>query len=60
MKYPHIVNHNGVWYPAGTEVPVDAPKKEEPKVEVKPVEVEKPADEIKQEPTKQATPKRKK
>lgn len=21
MKYPHIVVRNGVWYPAGTEVP---------------------------------------
>lgn len=21
MKYPFIVNKNGVWYPAGTEVP---------------------------------------
>lgn len=26
MKFAHIVNHNGVWYPAGTEVPVGAPK----------------------------------
>lgn len=25
MKYPYIVNKNGVWYPAGTEVPEDAP-----------------------------------
>ena len=25
MKYPHIVVKNGVWYPAGTEVPEDAP-----------------------------------
>ena len=24
MKYPYIVNKNGVWYPAGTEVPEDA------------------------------------
>lgn len=22
MKYPYIVNKNGVWYPAGTDVPV--------------------------------------
>ena len=22
MKYPYIVNKDGVWYPAGTEVPV--------------------------------------
>ena len=21
MKYPYIVNKNGIWYPAGTEVP---------------------------------------
>lgn len=24
MKYPHIVKHNGVWYPAGAEIPDDA------------------------------------
>lgn len=23
MKYPYIVNKNGTWYPAGTEVPED-------------------------------------
>lgn len=23
MKYPHIVVKNGVWYPAGAEVPED-------------------------------------
>lgn len=23
-KYPYIVNKNGVWYPAGTDVPEDA------------------------------------
>lgn len=22
MKYPYIVNHNGIYYPAGTDVPV--------------------------------------
>lgn len=22
MKYPYIVNYDGVWYPAGTDVPV--------------------------------------
>ena len=22
MIYPYIVNHNGVWYPAGADVPV--------------------------------------
>ena len=21
MKYPYIVNYNGIWHPAGTEVP---------------------------------------
>lgn len=26
MKFAHIVNHNGVWYPAGAEVPVGTPK----------------------------------
>lgn len=25
MKYPYIVCKNGVWYPAGTEVPEDNP-----------------------------------
>lgn len=24
MKYPYIVNYNGKWYPAGTEVPTGA------------------------------------
>ena len=24
MKYPYIVNKNGVWYPAGADVPEDA------------------------------------
>lgn len=27
MKYPHIVVRDGVWYPAGTEVPVGVPIK---------------------------------
>lgn len=26
MKYPYIVNKNGVWYPAGTDVPEDTAK----------------------------------
>lgn len=26
MKYPYIVNKNGVYYPAGAEVPEDNPK----------------------------------
>lgn len=25
MKYSHIVVKDGVWYPAGTEVPVESP-----------------------------------
>ena len=25
MEYPYIVGKNGVWYPAGTEVPEDNP-----------------------------------
>ena len=25
MKYPYIVNKNGVWYPAGADVPEDIP-----------------------------------
>lgn len=52
MKFAHLVKHNGIYYPAGTEVPietsgggVDAPavevsgKVEEPKVDIS---VEKP------------------
>lgn len=38
MKYPHIVVKNGVWYPAGTDVPEEStPKAEirENNVEVK-------------------------
>ena len=27
MKYPYIVSKNGIWYPAGTEVPEDAVQK---------------------------------
>ena len=32
MKYPYIVNKNGVWYPSGTDVPEDIqkPKEEKP------------------------------
>lgn len=29
MKYDHLVKYNGEYYPAGTDVPVDAPKKSE-------------------------------
>lgn len=28
MKYPYIVNKNGVWYPAGAEVPEGAAPQE--------------------------------
>lgn len=28
-KYPYIVNYNGVWYPAGSEVPAGASFAEE-------------------------------
>lgn len=28
MKYPYIVNKDGVWYPAGTEVPGDSDSKD--------------------------------
>ena len=28
MKYPYIVNKDGVWYPAGTEVPTGTSVKE--------------------------------
>lgn len=29
MKYPYIVNKDGKWYPAGTEVPADINEPEE-------------------------------
>ena len=29
MKYPYIVNKNGIWYPAGAEVPQEINIKEE-------------------------------
>lgn len=28
MKYPYIVNKNGIYYPAGTEVPEDSAQEE--------------------------------
>lgn len=34
MKYPYIVVKNGVWYPAGAEVPAGAPMKANPADEV--------------------------
>lgn len=41
MKYNYLVKHNGEYYPAGTEVPVE---------EVK----EKPVEEVKEKPSKNA------
>ena len=29
MKYPYIVNKNGIWYPAGAEVPQEINIQEE-------------------------------
>ena len=39
MKYPHIVVRNGVWYTAGTDVPVEVPLSTESAAEI-PVEAE--------------------
>ena len=33
MKYPYIVGKNGVWYPAGTDVPVGGKPVEDKKTE---------------------------
>lgn len=62
MKFPYKVKHDGVEYPAGTEVPVggDAPKAEvkvEPvkvveQPQPKEVEVDKPLPKAKPEPKK--------
>lgn len=56
MVFEYPVKHNGVDYPAGTEVPVgNAPKVEEkvePKVEVKAEETPKPKVETKVKPKK--------
>lgn len=56
MVFEYPVKHNGVDYPAGTEVPVgNAPKVEEkvePKVEVKAEEEPKPKVETKVKPKK--------
>jgi hypothetical protein len=35
MKFNYLVRHNGVDYPAGTDVPVEGEPKVEPKVEPK-------------------------
>lgn len=41
MKYPHCVKHNGIYYPAGAEVPAGtSPKAEEKRVEEKSVVAE--------------------
>lgn len=45
MKRPHIVKHNGVWYPAGVEIPEDA-------TPVLVEDVPKPVEEPKKEPIK--------
>ena len=37
MKFDHAVNHNGVYYRAGEEVPIDEPKKE---VKTEPIQKE--------------------
>lgn len=56
MVFEYPVKHNGVDYPAGTEVPVgNAPKgeeKAEPKVEEKAEETPKPKVEAKVKPKK--------
>ena len=39
MKYDHVVKYNGVYYPAGKEVP-DEKKAEEPKTSASPIEEE--------------------
>lgn len=41
MKYGHVVKVNGVFYPAGVEVPSGEAKKAEPKAEA-PVEKKQP------------------
>ena len=42
MKYPYIVNKDGVWYPAGAEVPEGTNPITDKKVEVKQEVVETP------------------
>lgn len=42
MKYPYIVNKDGVWYPAGAEVPEGTNPIVDKKVEVKQEVVETP------------------
>lgn len=39
MKYQYEVKHNGIWYPAGADVPVGMPKPAETEAP-QPVEVE--------------------
>ena len=34
MKYPYIVNKDGVWYPAGAEVPADSIPKDITKTDI--------------------------
>ena len=48
MKYNYLVKHNGEYYPAGTEVPV-----EEVKEPVKKEDIRKtPIEEVKEKPSK--------
>ena len=47
MKFPHIVNYNGVRYPAGAEVPIGYSSRKEPE----PPKVEKPKPPTKREVT---------
>ena len=37
MKYPYTVNHNGVWYPAGADVPTEDTHPSDAKAGAKPV-----------------------
>lgn len=53
MKFPYIVNHNGVYYPAGADVPVGAATKPEESEETKAPEEAKESEETK-EPAKRA------
>lgn len=49
MKFPHTTKYKGIWYDAGQEVPCDVVKKEETKVEEKPIVKEEVKEEVKVE-----------
>lgn len=51
MIFPYQVKHNGVYYPAGTDVPVGGAPITEPVVEEKPV--------VEETPKPKAAPKKK-